>query len=335
MSLVAGVKHGLKRRWLNSIAVRRTRAAFDHDARRYLTHSSSRGPFATRQNLAAKITERYHAIEKGLALPAPRPGFGRTVMPVLVRLVESYIASYGEDETTRAACGALASYLAFNAEHGLDAEQIPHHAQIVALLDGRTANPSGVSGTIDLTRDEVMAAVSGTGLDFFTARHSTRHFDPAPVTDEQLEYAVRVAMTSPAVCNREFGHLTIWGDRQRIDEILEVQGGARGFGHQVPMLAMVTMTLRAYWSEAERNQAWIDGGSFAMAFILGLHAQGLGSVPLNWSKSIATDDRMRKLVGLPDDQVIIMFVGFGSLLDNYRVAASPRRPIEQFWTRGE
>lgn len=327
-------KHTVKRELLGVDATRATLAAFAYDARRYLAHSSTRGPHGSRENLAAKLIARYHAVEKGLAMPDPRPGFGRSVIPVVVSLTSTYLDRYGPDQVTRAACGALSAYLDFNTHHGLSAGEIPAHDATVTLLARAEANPPGVSGTTRMRRDDILSAVGGAGLDFFTSRHSTRVFSEEPVSDGQIEFAVRAARSAPAVCNREFGQVTVWTDPDRIKEILAVQGGARGFGHQVPGLGMVTVTQRAYWTQEERNQGWIDGGSFAMAFMLGLHAQGLGAVALNWSKSPATDRRMRVTTGLAEDRSIIMFVGFGHLRDEYDVAASDRAPLDHFWVRG-
>ena len=332
---VARVKHVVKRTWLEGVGVRRTVSAVAYDARRYLALSSTRSPYVSRENLAAKLIAHYHSIEKGLALPAPRPGFGKTVIPVVVRLVNVYVERYGEDEVTRSACGALRAYLAFNEEQGLTPAEIPVHESIVSLLDACEAHPVGVSGTTKVKRDDVLAAVDHVGLEFFTSRRSTRVFSTEPVTDAELEFAVRAAMSAPAVCNREFGQVTVWRDPVRIGEVLSVQGGANGFGDGIPALAMVTVSQRAYWAEAERNQGWIDGGLFAMAFMHGLHAQGLGSVALNWSKSPATDRRMRQLVGLDEARSIVMFIGFGHLREEYRVAASPRRPLEEFLQQGD
>ena len=62
-----------------------------------------------------------------------------------------------------------------------------------------------------------------------------------------------------------------------------------------------------------------------MNFMLGLHAQGLGTVPLNWSKDPTRDRVLRRaLPELGEHEAIIMFVGFGHLPEEYRVAASPR-----------
>lgn len=324
------MKYHLKRRWLSSVAGWRTLTAFWYDGRRYLTFSSTRDAYISRENLAAKITERYHAVEKGLSLPSPRAGFGKAAVPKLVRLVTVYVHSYGQDHVTRAAVGTLAAYRDFNVRAGLEELSLPGQPELGEVLSAFSANAPGISGVRCIRRDEIDAAVGPVGLDFFSSRHSTRVFDAAEVTKAEIELAVRAAMTAPAVCNREFSSVTVWTGRERIAEILALQGGARGFGEQVPAIAMVTVSLRAYWSEAERNQGWIDGGLFAMNFLLGLHAQGLGAVALNWSKAPHTDRRMRELVGLGDDRAIVMFVAFGHLREEYEVAASPRGPLEGF-----
>lgn len=71
-------------------------------------------------------------------------------------------------------------------------------------------------------------------------------------------------------------------------------------------------------------QPWTDGGMFAMSFVLGLHAQGLGSVCLNWSKLPAVDRTFRSRFTIEDDELIVMLVAFGHLPEQYGVAVSPR-----------
>lgn len=327
---LASIKRRLKRRWLNLVGRRRVFAAFLYDQRRYLSYSSTFGPWRGQVNLGARITERYHAIEKALSLPEPRPGFGAKVIPELLGYLEAYADRYGADHITAAAAGALAGYVDFNEHVGLKVDQLPASRRLQAAIDRYAPAELAGHGQLRLNREQIAAATAGVDLDFFTSRHSTRVFADTRVSADEVAFAVRAAMTAPAVCNREFSAVHIWQDRNRIDQILALQGGAKGFAAGVPALAMVTVNQRAYWSADERNQCWIDGGSFAMAFILGLHAQGLGAVPLNWSKPVALDRRMRAEVNLPEDRAIIMFVGFGHLQPDYPVAASPRRPATEF-----
>lgn len=295
-----------------------------YDARRYLAYSSSHGSHRSRQNLAARITERYHAIEKGLSLPDPRPGFGSAAIESVLRLTDRYIAEYGNDAVIAAAYGALSAYIEFNRAVGLADDEIPHFAEITAAL-GAESTWSG--GTLELTRQEVLDATSGVGIEFFRTRHSTRQFSDSPVSPSDIEFAAAAASTAPAVCNREFSQVHVWKNPSTIQRLLEIQGGARGFADGIPCLAMVTVSFRNYADAAERNQAWIDGGLFAMTFMLGLHARGLGCVPLNWSKTPAKDREMIAAAGLDGATGIVFLIGFGHLREQYRVAASPRVQI--------
>lgn len=335
MKSLSSLKARLKRSYLGSRVYSRLVSAYCYDLKRYSRYSSTIHPAdRERANLAAKVTERYHSIEKGLSLPDPRPGFGRVVIPRLVKLVDKYVAAYGQDEVSRAAAGALRNYLQFNAESGLVASEVPGEPAVSELL-ARVDHSVDSGGTTPMTRMQVHSKVKGVELEFFTSRHSTRMFDSMPVDPGEIEFAARAAMASPAVCNREFSGVTVWTDPELVREILVAHGGARGFEGEPTALAMITVAPRAYWGAAERNQAWIDGGLFAMGFLLGLHAQGLGAVALNWSREPVADRAMRRLVALADDRSIVMFVAFGNLRDNYLVARSSRRDLNKFLTVGE
>lgn len=323
MGVVARAKHRVKAFLLATRSVMAVAQAAWYDGRRYVWFSSTVGPFATRDNLAAKVTERYHGIEKGLSLPSPRPGFGARNVTALIRLTERYEREHGFDAIAAASWGALSAYVDFNRAAGLPDDQIPGASVVMRHAD-RASSMAIESGTKLMSRQSVVAAVSGVDLDFFTTRHSTRIFAAEPVPHEDIVFAVTAASSAPAVCNRQFAKIHVWRDRSRIDELLSIQGGARGFSDQITGLAMITVSLRSYWAAAERYQGWIDGGLFAMNFMLGMHAQGHGAVPLNWSKTPELDRRMRAASGIDPAETIIMLVGFGRLAEQYRVAASPR-----------
>lgn len=306
------------------------RRAYGYDQHRYLRHSSTYSQLQQRRNLAAAITEKYHSIEKGMSLPLPRLAFGKVNLEELTALTRRYIAYFGEDAITANAAGAVKAYIRFNIDAGQDISDLPFTDGFLEFWNGLTFNPE--SGIVPMTRAAVLEAVSGTELEFFASRHSVRQFADDEVVPKELGCAVQVAMSAPAVCNREFCHVYTFRNRDKIAEILRVQGGARGFSHNVPCLAIVTSSLSSYWNAGQRNQVWIDGGSFSMAFLLGLHMQGLGAVPLNWAKDPQKDQALRQIVPLRDDESIIMLVGLGHLRNEFTVARSPRLPLNEFWT---
>ena len=65
-------------------------------------------------------------------------------------------------------------------------------------------------------------------------------------------------------------------DDERQQQVIAVQGNA-GFGDRVPLVLVITSDLQTFFAPEERNQAWIDGGMFAMSLVHALHSLGLAS----------------------------------------------------------
>lgn len=298
--------------------------AYLYDMRRFLRHSSSNGPYGSRDNMRAKITATYHNIEKGLSLPSPRPGFGVQPVNNLIKFMTDYSAEFGRDEWLQVPTAVLCAYRDFNLENDV---LTGNDLDIEAYLDSTDCDSAGLcasGGTKRLTRDEVLSATKDVNLDFFTSRSSIRQFSDAPVDIADIRFAALAAQKSPAVCNRQFGRTYVYLERGKIDEIIALQGGTNGFGAELSGVAIITTDLRSFWAAGERNQAWTDGGMFAMSFVLGLHARGLGAVCLNWSKGPALDRKIRRVANLPEESVVVMLVGFGALRNDFQVAVSPR-----------
>ncbi len=278
--------------------------------------------------LDARITANYHNIEKGLSLPNPRFGFGRAALLVLVEKMRFSMRRY--NNTSPAVVTAAHTLKAYRQFH-LDNNQLvyPFKAEIDELIDSVLTNYSGPirGGTRVIHRAEILAAVGGTDESFFLSRHSVRNFTNDEVEMRDIEAAVRVAQKSPAVCNRQSGKVHVLADPKLIAEALKLQGGARGFEHVVNKVAAITVDTRNFWGAGERNQAWVDGGLFAMSFIFGLHARGLGSCCLNWSRSNEDSSKLRKLIGARDTEAVIMLIAIGHLPNEFVVPHSERKNI--------
>lgn len=302
------------------------RAAGDYlyDAIRYFRYSSTFF-YRTRENLGARITAMYHSVERGLALPDPRPGFGAQNIAYLITAIDDYIRKYGMHESLARAAGALEAYAAFNESRNLP--DYPNRKEIERLLSRlrpiRTANDGG---TLEITREAIRAATDPVTPDFFFTRHSIRQFTDEEVSAEAIDAAIAIAQRAPAVCNRQECRVHVIHDKKLILSALEIQG-TLGFNDQVNKLLVITHRLTAFYGTWERNQCWIDGGLFAMSLVLGLHSQGLGTCCLNWSKSAPTDRAMRALLKIPDPEVIIMLMAVGHLPPALKVARSTRLPL--------
>jgi nitroreductase len=162
---------------------------------------------------------------------------------------------------------------------------------------------------------------------FFRTRHSIRHFVDAPVPRELVEKAVSMALHTPSVCNRESWRVHVYSDAGSKQAVLRHQNGNRGFGDQAAHVLIVTTDIQSFTSVGERNQAWIDGGMFAMSLIWALHSFGLGTCCLNFCVEKETDAALRVAAGIPESQAVIMMIAVGSLPDEFAVAQSPRKPV--------
>ena len=84
------------------------------DCHDYLLHSATLFPHKNQAVCRARLIKKYHSIEKGLALPSPRPGFGRAKAFELAAELDLYLKVYGLDETAEVTLSVLEAYQSFN-----------------------------------------------------------------------------------------------------------------------------------------------------------------------------------------------------------------------------
>jgi nitroreductase len=94
------------------------------------------------------------------------------------------------------------------------------------------------------------------------------------------------------------------------------------------LLFVITADMGQMNLPGERYQGWIDGGLFAMTLALALHARGLGACFLNWSVPSRTDRALRRMIGIPDSELVITMMSAGHLKDRFAVPVSQRKPLD-------
>lgn len=311
-------------------AFRRARAtqqlsrAFAYDTLRFFRYS---GVFSKQRDEGARradLTKYYHMIEKGLALPAPRPGFGQQVNQDLCKKVLSALKAGNVGPEVQYAVDALAGYSAFNAQHG-----VAQPGWLTETLEAAKAH--GIEVTGDPTRaPRVQTPIpADDALGFILSRHSVRQFGAGEVATTVLENAALAAQSAPCVCNRQASKVYFVRDPDLKAKMLARQNGNRGFGDRASVVGLVTVDLRAFLEPTERFQAWIDGGLFTMNLLLGVHAQGHGACCLNWSASPEQDKLLRQLNIIPPHETVITMVAIGTLPEQgFVVARSARRSLD-------
>lgn len=312
-------------RFINQSRVRRRiRAAFDYDQQRYRRHSASFDLHEDAQ-MTARVTALYHVLEKGLSMPEAKPVFGTEVCKELVSLLNRYLdrGFCQSNSQIQAALAVLTKYVAYH--EGKDVEL----SQAKSLLERSSCDGELRSGFVERTRQAVQAEARKDFPALIASRHSVRDFTADPVDMDRIREAVALAQRSPSACNRQSTHVHVLATREMVAQALELANGVRGFAHLIDKLILVTGDVQAFWGGGERYQAHIDGGMFAMSLLYALHYVGLGACCLNWSVEEREDQRLRHLAKVRDSEVILMLIGVGNLPETFKVAASPRKKLDE------
>ena len=294
-----------------------------YDAGRFFRWSQSGRQTLNFAQLEGRILAKAHSIEKGLAMPLVRPFFGGDALAELCARMDQYEAG-GFDRTGVAyqkGQHAIAAYLAHH-----EGQTLPQDLAFVRARAAAGLRPE-IGGVLEVRSDQIRRAATGDFASLVHSRHSIRDFGPEPVDRVLIDQAVELAQRSPSVCNRQGGRVHVVTEPELLQKALAIQGGNRGFGHGIRTVLVVTNDLSIFRDSKERNQGFVDGGLFAMTLMYGLHFLGLGCCALNWSASRDKDRRFRALLGIPDNQIVIMLLGVGALKDSFRVASSPRRSL--------
>ncbi|MDQ1298057.1 MAG: hypothetical protein QG558_596 [Campylobacterota bacterium] len=167
--------------------------------------------------------------------------------------------------------------------------------------------------------------------EFFYSRYSLREFKDEIVKNEDIQRAVKLAMKTPSVCNRQAWGIYHTSEKEVKDIVLSYQNGNKPFGEHIPNLMIVTTDLKAFFSADEHYQHWIDGGLLSMSLMYAFHSLGIATCALNWSAKPKNDLELRKYLNIKPNHTIIMVLAIGYPDEENKVCASPRRPTEEIF----
>lgn len=271
--------------------------------------------------LTARIVKDAHRIEKGLALPEPKPWFGEAVIERLVVNVER-LPSQDSDEVRHARSMATAAVGAYfeafdNSDHTAPGWTDGVRRRLMS-------EPNHTAGGVKPASREVQDPVESIN-EFLQSRESIRNFSDKQVAVDDLRSAADIAAQSPSVCNRQGTVVTCFPRGQEANRLLKHQNGNSGFGDRASHILLITHDLSVMMTAGERNQAFVDGGLYAMTLIYALQARGIGSCCLNWSSTASQDAALRAELKLPPEHVVIMMIAIGYPAEGCTVAVSSTR----------
>ena len=275
--------------------------------------------------LISKIIADYHVVEKGLTMSKTRLGFGKERVLQLIKYCETYVSKYGnEDIQLIHAINVITEYRVFHAKQGfiLDKELLDCIYKAEALLTRATASQQKY-----FTRDQYYKNIDERFELFSKSRLSVRNYSDKEIPLDEIKKAVDLAKHCPSSCNRQPIRTNVYSDKTLIKQILEIQGGNRGFGHLADKLIILTSDLSYWHCVYERTGPYVDGGIFAMNLLLSLHSKKIATCPLNCNLSPSKEKALRKICNIPDNEVFVVMMSCGYTPEEFKIPYSKRYDV--------
>jgi len=277
------------------------------------------------------LTLLYHIVEKGLTMPIPRPGFGKKVVLELCRVIERHekMNLSVNDMEFRQSVSVLREYAEFHKKinFALDAEV---NENLSGILN-KFKNIYGVE-QLQLSKTEYFKDIHKSFDIFCRSRYSVRNYTNEQIPLHVLNDCIELAQKSPSFCNRQPTRVHIVKSIALKQDILELQNGNRGFGHLAETLLVITSVISTTKDIHERNENHLNGGIFIMTLLNALHFNKIGACSLNWSVSNDKDEKLRKLINIPENEVILMIISCGFVPNEISLASSPRKTAREIST---
>ncbi len=178
-------------------------------------------------------------------------------------------------------------------------------------------------------KKDILENVNFNFEDFFNNRYSIRNFSTESIPFELIQKCFKIAEKTPSACNRQSWRIYVVRDKKKKKQILEWQGGNRGFSDEIDTVIVVCSDINMYFIN-ERHQPYVDGALYGMSLILAFHSKGLGTIPLTLGMLNNKMNLLHSYLDIPKNHIPILMIGVGQLEESFEVACSSRIPSTDY-----
>jgi nitroreductase len=162
--------------------------------------------------------------------------------------------------------------------------------------------------------NEILSLEKASAMNFIklaSSRRSTRNYKSKKFLLSNFFTNENLRNITPSVCNRRGFRYVQVSEKNKIQQVLELQNGNGSFRSKIHNLALIVADPSKMINPEERNQYYIDGGLFAMNFLHMLTFNGISSCCLNWSRNMSADIKFRRLGLIKSHEELLFMVAFG------------------------
>lgn len=292
---------------------------------RYIANGNRMGD---KDKLLTDLSIRAHAIEKGMSIGNVKIGFGQQKVMALLNDLNRYFGLGGAKEFVAETCSIINKYLLFNEELGADMSRV-RKAYDKFLSEKDITVTTDMGGILRLTLSEEKEKAKLPFGEFSQSRHSIRDFGKEPVSEETIRKALKMCEHTPSACNRQTWKIYIYKDKEKRQELFNLQLGCKGFSEDMQYAILICGNIRGY-NINELYQMYVDGGIYSMNLLYALHYLDVAAIPLTMAHKKSRTKLIKKKLNIPENEMPVLLIGVGSYKEQYKVAVSERKPFEEY-----
>ena len=273
--------------------------------------------------IESQIILHYHGLEKGFLHEEFRYRFGKDRITSLVKLLKIKVVSDNfKKSQISAAYLAMCKYYEKHQSNGVD---ISDYFILEDYFFFKKFSLLSLNLVKSHIRLDFFSMSDANFSDFSKSRSSVRNFTGELISIEKIYKVIEIAKCAPSVCNRQPNKVYYLNSKSKIDEVLDIQQGLKGYSDKINQLLILATDRNYFYSVGERNQLYIDGGVFLMNLLYALHYYQIGACPAHWGHNSDRDKRLQKVINSSDSEKVICIIAIGVPEESFNTTLSLRR----------
>jgi hypothetical protein len=293
-----------------------------HEFRLLIKHLGSSANEKTKEKFKARLIIQGHIVEKGLSFRNVKIGFGEDKIFDLLDNLWRYYFMYSDVRLATYILVIVKEYINFNKAKGhQNTKIIEKYEKLYTLINPNLSLFNG--GIKKISKKQIYDKSLIDFESFVNMRFSIRDFTDEPVDIDLVRKAIKIAGKTPSACNRQPWRVHLFVSKERVNEILDYQTGARQFKENIGCAILVTCSYNNFFG-GEYHQPYVNGALYAMTLIYALHSLGFGTIALNMGFPYNKLVKLSELIDIKNDEVPVLLIGVGHIPDQLNVACSER-----------